>query len=169
MYNILGIVPPVWFGVYRNTEEFREAYIPSLEADEEDEIIAHMLENAGGVFREYEHEFRVVLEWEEENRYGVQMAVLRSNETRDAARIFASIVQDAGLGVVIGKPLSQSPTHFGIGYEYGIFPHIDRGMWVSIGKFHRVNSEVDQQVLWPDIVVPTDEALDRAIAFFRGN
>ncbi|MCL2565525.1 MAG: S41 family peptidase [Defluviitaleaceae bacterium] len=96
----------------------------------------------------------------------VTIAVLTNVNTFSSARWVSTWVQDGGLGVIIGEPGANSPTAFGNMTTRITLPHSDMQMPSSANLWLRPDADADQNTVWPDIYVPSHEAMEAALEFF---
>lgn len=86
----------------------------------------------------------------------IQLVLLTNEFTYSSATMIAVYVQDGGLGMVIGRPSSNSPSNYGDKLHYKL---PDSGIEVSIlhKRFLRPDTEANQKVIMPDIVTEYGE------------
>lgn len=95
----------------------------------------------------------------------IELVVLANERTFSSATMMAVFVQDGGLGTVIGRPSSNSPSNYGDVLPYKL-PVSSIEVAISYKRWLRPDTEADQKVLWPDIVTDRGEdALKRAIEY----
>jgi len=102
------------------------------------------------------------------NLYDVTVAVLTSNRTFSAGVYAASIIADSGFGIVVGEPSATSPSGYGLGYEL-VLPTSNLVVRITTSLFFRPDVNADQRVLWPDIIVNEQEALNVALHYLQLN
>ena len=92
-------------------------------------------------------------------------AVLTDAFTASAALVFAALVQDEALGIVVGEPSMHSPQPFGTSYTLTL-PASGLSISFSHAQTPRPNPQAGEFVLLPDIWVYADFALETALEFF---
>jgi len=100
------------------------------------------------------------------NPNNIGLVVLTNNNTFSASTLFAAWVQDGNLGHVIGEPSTNAPSMFGVVFPLRL-PTLNMDIPISNSRVLRPDATADQTTVWPDIIVPSDEALDAAIEFLR--
>jgi hypothetical protein len=75
-------------------------------------------------------------------------------------------VQDGDFGIIIGEPSSNAPSAFGDMLNFTL-PRTRIDVRVSYSRFVRPDVDADQATLVPDIAVPSDQALEAALAYFN--
>ncbi|MCL2396556.1 MAG: S41 family peptidase [Defluviitaleaceae bacterium] len=98
------------------------------------------------------------------NPNNVFVSVLTDTYTFSSATMMATWVQDGGLGNVIGQPSQNQPSPFGDMLTL-VLPKPNLSLSISWTKFLRPNAHADQLTLWPDIMVPAEDALETAIEY----
>ena len=101
-----------------------------------------------------------------QNPNGVFLSVLTDALTFSSATDMATWAQDGNLGNVIGEPSVNAPSSFGDMIVYTL-PTSRIPLRISYTKFLRPDASADQTTLWPDIMVPAEDALDVAIEFLQ--
>jgi hypothetical protein len=96
------------------------------------------------------------------NRNNVFVSVLTDRYTASAATATGVAIQDGRFGNVIGEPSRNAPNHFGDVIHFHL-PISQIMMMVSTSYFMRPDLNADPHVLHPDILVPADMALEKAI------
>jgi hypothetical protein len=100
------------------------------------------------------------------NPNNVFISALTDNTSFSSAMAFATQIQDGNFGNVIGEPSANAPASFGeIRPVY--LPVSGLEIWTSTALFLRPDVNADQTTLWPDIMVPAEDALDVALEFLR--
>ena len=102
-----------------------------------------------------------------QNPNNISIAVLTNANTYSSATMFGICVQDGEFGKIIGKPSANAPSVFGDMLFFKL-PISEIDVTVSYKKFLRPDANADQNTLMPDIVVPAEEALERAVEYLRG-
>lgn len=100
------------------------------------------------------------------NPNNIDLVVLTNNITASSSTFLAMWVQDGNLGHIIGEPSTNAPSSFGNVFPLRL-PTLNRDISISHSKWLRPDATADQTTVWPDIIVPSDEALDAAIEFLR--
>ena len=100
------------------------------------------------------------------NPNNVFISVLTDTLTASAATAMAAWVQDGNLGNIIGSPSVNAPSFFGIMLFLNL-PYSGIDVGISFARLLRPDTNADQNTLWPDILVDSELALDRALQFFR--
>jgi hypothetical protein len=100
------------------------------------------------------------------NPQNVFVSVLTDTMSYSSSRMMATWVQDGGLGNIIGEPSSNSPSSFGDMLS-ATLPKSKLVCTVSYTRWLRPDANADQDTLWPDIMVPADDALDVALEYLR--
>jgi len=100
------------------------------------------------------------------NSNDILLVVLMNINTASSAMLFATWVQDGNLGYLIGEPSGQSPSAFGDMLNISL-PQSGIDVPISHLRINRADVNADQLTLWPDIIVPSDEALDVALEFMH--
>ncbi|MCL2416071.1 MAG: hypothetical protein FWD01_04575, partial [Defluviitaleaceae bacterium] len=84
---------------------------------------------------------------------------------------FATLVQDGGLGIVVGEPSANAPTFFNSWWgreTRANLPHANLTIESTSARTMRPDTNADQQTLVPDIPVAAHLALEAALEFFEG-
>ena len=100
------------------------------------------------------------------NPNDVFVSVLTDRYTFSSAMMMGVWVQDGGFGNIVGEPSSNAPSSFGDMLFFRL-PYLDVYVPISFTRFLRPDVNADQDTLWPDILVPADEALEAAIEYMR--
>jgi len=100
------------------------------------------------------------------NPLDIQLTVLTDNESFSSATMMATWVQDGNLGLVIGEASSNAPSAFGDMLTYTLATS-GFNLQLSYTRWLRPDINADQNVLWPDIQVPADQALSTALEYLR--
>ena len=145
LLNAMGITQPAW-GTHRRYSDLAREQRPMMRSDTDSSISIRSpwATNANNVF----------------------VSVLTDNFSYSAATMFAATVQDGGLGNVVGEPSRNAPTSFGDMLHYHL-PVSGLDIFISYTKFFRPDVNADQNILWPDVMVPADAALDAAVQFLN--
>jgi len=96
------------------------------------------------------------------NPNNVRIAVMTDRLSFSSATGFSVWVADGGFGYIIGEPSSNAPTSFGDMLPLTL-PTAEIMLSISHRLFLRPNRHADQQTLWPDIYVPSRDALEVAL------
>ena len=85
--------------------------------------------------------------------------VMTSVFSFSSAMDFAMLIQDNGLGKIVGEPCGNLPAAYG---EVASFKLPESGLYMQISskKWHRVDQTKEDQPIIPDIECDPDEALD---------
>jgi len=102
----------------------------------------------------------------DKNPNNVFVSVLTDAETYSSANMMGVWVQDGGFGNIIGSPSRQAPTNFGDMLWYKL-PYSEIQKNVSFTQWLRPDVNADQLILWPDILIESDNALDVAIEYLK--
>lgn len=95
----------------------------------------------------------------------ISLAVLTNEFTYSSANMLAVWVQDGKLGTVIGYPSANSPSAYGDVLSFQLKNSGIKGQ-VSYKRWLRPDTNADQRILHPDILVPVGgDALQTAINF----
>lgn len=94
----------------------------------------------------------------------VHLAVLCDRYTFSSANMLCVWVRDGGLGVIIGEPSPNSPSHYG-DILYLSLPHSHIFATVSHKRFVRPDEDNTENMLVPDIRTTSDEAYQRALEY----
>jgi len=100
------------------------------------------------------------------NPNGVFVSVLTDAQSYSSATMMTAWVQDGGLGNVIGQPSRNNPSPLGDMLPVTL-PDSGLVFAVSYTRFLRPDASADQITLWPDIIVPAEDALNIAVEFLR--
>jgi hypothetical protein len=100
--------------------------------------------------------------------YSRKIFVLTSIMTYSSGVQFATILQDCGLGIVLGEIPGNSPCSFGDILGFDSAPY-NFGFCVSHKCFIRPNSSKSRTELIPDIIIQSKNALQYAINLLNGN
>ena len=95
-----------------------------------------------------------------ENPFGGNVYVLTSNYTFSSAMDFAVVIQDNGIGKVIGDIPGNMPTAYGDKLTFQC-PNSRLLVSVSYKKFHRVDTKKDELPLIPDVQVDAASAEEK--------
>jgi len=101
-----------------------------------------------------------------QNLQNAFVVVLTDIYTYSSATMMASWVQDGGLGTVVGEPSRNSPSSFG-DMLVATLPDSGLSFAISYSKLLRPDANADQSTLWPDIMVPAEDALEAALEFLQ--
>ena len=148
LLQAMGISLPAHGGVLRDSEEIRDIF--ELTEDDFDEDGRRISTPSS----------------ESENPNNVFVSVLSNRNSFSSAHFLMAKVQDGKLGNIIGEPSSNSPSSFGQ-MTYFPTPIIKQQIWVSTTWFLRPDANADQNTLVPDILVPSEDALDTAVEYLR--
>jgi hypothetical protein len=88
--------------------------------------------------------------------------VLTDTFTYSAAMDFAMLIGDNDLGTLVGEPSGNLPGSYG-DILFFQMPNSDLVVRISYKKWYRIDVEKAQEALEPDVVVPAEEALDKAL------
>ena len=97
-----------------------------------------------------------------ENPNNVFVSVLTDTYSFSAA----TMIQDGGLGNVVGQPSANSPSAFMQTFPFTL-PDSQIQLTISETWIMRPDINADQNTLWPDIMVPAEDALDAALEFLQ--
>ncbi|MBR3102834.1 MAG: hypothetical protein IKH46_03340 [Lachnospiraceae bacterium] len=86
--------------------------------------------------------------------------VMTSVVSYSAAMDFAMLIQDNGLGTIVGEPCGNLPASYGDVVQYRL-PNSGIYMQVSMKGWHRVDTSKEGLPLLPDIDCPAEEALEK--------
>ena len=101
-----------------------------------------------------------------DNAFDGRVYALTSNYTFSSAMDFATVIQDNGIGKVIGETPGNMPTAYGdkLGFQ---LPESKLLLGVSYKKFYRVDIDKSEEPLIPDCTVSTDEALEKLVEYIK--
>ena len=101
-----------------------------------------------------------------ENAFDGRVYVLTSQYTFSSAMDFATVIQDNGIGKVIGEIPGNMPTAYGdkLGFQ---LPESKLVLSVSYKKFYRVDINKSEEPLIPDCTVNADEALEKLVEYIK--
>lgn len=101
-----------------------------------------------------------------DNAFDGRVYVLTSNYTFSSAMDFATVIQDNGIGKVIGEIPGNMPTAYGdkLGFQ---LPESKLVLSVSYKKFYRVDINKSEEPLIPDCTVNADEALEKLVEYIK--
>lgn len=101
-----------------------------------------------------------------ENAFDGKVYVLTSNYTFSSAMDFATVIQDNGIGKVIGETPGNMPTAYGdkLGFQ---LPESKLVLSVSYKKFYRVDINKSIEPLIPDYTVEADEAVEKLVEYIK--
>ncbi|WP_102272935.1 S41 family peptidase [Cytobacillus massiliigabonensis] len=77
--------------------------------------------------------------------------VLISNNTFSSANMFASVIQDNNIGILVGEPTGNAPSSFGEGYGT-VLPNSQIKLSLSTKEF--ILSTTYKEAIYPDYLVP---------------
>ena len=85
--------------------------------------------------------------------------ILTSVTSFSSAMDFAMMIQDNGIGTIVGEPCGNLPASYGevAGYD---LPNSHMYFQVSTKDWHRVDTSKEGQLIIPDIGCPSDQALE---------
>ncbi|MCL2376344.1 MAG: S41 family peptidase [Defluviitaleaceae bacterium] len=101
------------------------------------------------------------------NPNNVFISVLMNADSFSASTMFGAWVQDGGLGNIIGQPSANAPSAFGAVPPPITLPLSRLNIGISTTRFLRPDINADQNTLWPDIIVPAEDALEVALEFLQ--
>lgn len=101
-----------------------------------------------------------------ENAFDGKVYVLTSQYTFSSAMNFATVIQDNGIGKVIGEMPGNMPTAYGDKRGFQL-PESKLVLSVSYKKFYRVDINKSEEPLIPDCTVSADEALEKLIEYIK--
>ena len=112
-------------------------------------------------YNEYVEAFRII-----ENAFDGKVYVLTSQYTFSSAMDFATVIQDNGIGKVIGEIPGNMPTAYGdkLGFQ---LPESKLVLSVSYKKFYRVDINKSIEPLIPDYTVEADKALEKLVEYIK--
>lgn len=101
-----------------------------------------------------------------ENAFDGKVYVLTSQYTFSSAMDFAMVIQDNGIGKVIGEIPGNMPTAYGdkLGFQ---LPESKLVLSVSYKKFYRVDINKSIEPLIPDYTVEADKALEKLVEYIK--
>lgn len=101
-----------------------------------------------------------------ENAFDGNVYVLTSQYTFSSAMDFATVIQDNGIGKVIGEIPGNMPTAYGdkLGFQ---LPESKLVLSVSYKKFYRVDINKSIEPLIPDYTVEADKALEKLVEYIK--
>ena len=101
-----------------------------------------------------------------ENAFDGKVYVLTSQYTFSSAMDFAMVIQDNGIGKVIGEMPGNMPTAYGdkLGFQ---IPESKLVLSVSYKKFYRVDINKSIEPLIPDYTVEADKALEKLVEYIK--
>lgn len=101
-----------------------------------------------------------------DNAFDGKVYVLTSQYTFSSAMDFAMVIQDNGIGKVIGEIPGNMPTAYGdkLGFQ---LPESKLVLSVSYKKFYRVDINKSEEPLIPDCTVNADEALEKLVEYIK--
>lgn len=101
-----------------------------------------------------------------DNAFDGRVYVLTSQYTFSSAMDFATVIQDNGIGKVIGEIPGNMPTAYGdkLGFQ---LPESKLVLSVSYKKFYRVDINKSEEPLIPDCTVNADEALEKLVEYIK--
>jgi hypothetical protein len=88
--------------------------------------------------------------------------VLTDTFTYSAAMDFAMLIGDNDIGTLVGEPSGNLPDSYG-DILFFQMPNSDLVIRISHKKWYRIDPEKAHEALTPDVVVPAEEALDKAL------
>lgn len=101
-----------------------------------------------------------------ENAFDGNVYVLTSQYTFSSAMDFATVIQDNGIGKVIGEIPGNMPTANGDKLSFQL-PESKLLLGVSYKKFYRVDIDKSEEPLIPDCTVNADEALEKLVEYIK--
>ena len=101
-----------------------------------------------------------------ENAFDGNVYVLTSQYTFSSAMDFATVIQDNGIGKVIGEIPGNMPTAYGDKLSFQL-PESKLLLGVSYKKFYRVDIDKSEEPLIPDCTVNADEALEKLVEYIK--
>ena len=101
-----------------------------------------------------------------DNAFDGRVYVLTSNYTFSSAMDFATVIQDNGIGKVIGEIPGNMPTAYGDKRGFQL-PESKLVLSVSYKKFYRVDINKSEEPLIPDCTVNADEALEKLVEYIK--
>lgn len=121
------------------------------------------IRNGGGLLT-YRDEITPNLHYE--NAFDGNIYVLTSNYTFSSAMDFATVIQDNGIGKVIGEIPGNMPTAYGDKLSFQL-PVSKLVLSVSYKKFYRVDINKSTEPLIPDYSAEADKAKDKLIELIK--
>ena len=101
-----------------------------------------------------------------QNPNDVSIIVLTNANTYSSATMFGIWVQDGNFGKIIGEPSANAPTSFGDILFFQL-PVLNIHVAVSYKMFLRPDFNANQNTLIPDILVPAEDALQKALDYLK--
>ena len=101
-----------------------------------------------------------------DNAFDGRVYALTSNYTFSSAMDFATVIQDNGIGKVIGEIPGNMPTAYGDKRGFQL-PESKLVLSVSYKKFYRVDINKSEEPLVPDCTVNADEALEKLVEYIK--
>lgn len=101
-----------------------------------------------------------------DNAFDGRVYVLTSQYTFSSAMDFATVIQDNGIGKVIGEIPGNMPTAYGDKRGFQL-PESKLVLSVSYKKFYRVDINKSEEPLIPDCTVDADEALEKLVEYIK--
>lgn len=101
-----------------------------------------------------------------DNAFDGRVYALTSNYTFSSAMDFATVIQDNGIGKVIGEIPGNMPTAYGDKLSFQL-PESKLVLSVSYKKFYRVDINKSEEPLIPDCTVNADEALEKLVEYIK--
>ena len=101
-----------------------------------------------------------------DNAFDGRVYVLTSQYTFSSAMDFATVIQDNGIGKVIGETPGNMPTAYGDKRGFQL-PESKLVLSVSYKKFYRVDINKSEEPLIPDCTVNADEALEKLVEYIK--
>lgn len=101
-----------------------------------------------------------------ENAFDGKVYVLTSQYTFSSAMDFATVIQDNGIGKVIGETPGNMPTAYGDKLSFQL-PESKLVLSVSYKKFYRVDITKSIEPLIPDYTVDADKALEKLVEYIK--
>lgn len=101
-----------------------------------------------------------------ENAFDGKVYVLTSQYTFSSAMDFAMVIQDNGIGKVIGETPGNMPTAYGDKLSFQL-PESKLVLSVSYKKFYRVDITKSIEPLIPDYTVDADKAEEKLVEYIK--
>lgn len=101
-----------------------------------------------------------------DNAFDGRVYVLTSQYTFSSAMDFATVIQDNGIGKVIGETPGNMPTAYGDKRGFQL-PESKLVLSVSYKKFYRVDINKSEEPLIPDCTVNADDALEKLVEYIK--